>query len=118
MDNVTPQNSFPPPNPSATENILALGRTLYHIRGCVQCHGDKGKGDGRRVFKKKMKVKPQIFKKGLIYKNGLTKEGIKKTLIDGVETDGVYYMPRYWYLKQEDIEALAEYVLFLSDSQE
>jgi len=35
-----------PPTPTATKDLVAQGRRVYHEAECSKCHGDRGRGDG------------------------------------------------------------------------
>ncbi len=75
---------------------------------CASCHGDAGEGNGAAAAN--LNPKPRNFKAPEAeWKNGKTVAGITKTLKEGIAPG----MAKYDYLKEEEIAALANYVIEL-----
>jgi mono/diheme cytochrome c family protein len=92
---------------SSEEGKLAKGKEAFEAN-CASCHGNLGAGDGPAAAA--LNPKPRNFKAATSeWKNGKTKEGILKTLKEGIAGG-----PMVAYPHLEDVhEALAEYVLEL-----
>jgi mono/diheme cytochrome c family protein len=75
---------------------------------CSACHGDTGEGNGAAAAA--LNPKPRNFKSPEAeWKNGKTVAGITKTLKEGIAPG----MASYSYMKEEEIAALANYVIEL-----
>jgi mono/diheme cytochrome c family protein len=75
---------------------------------CAACHGDTGEGNGAAAAA--LNPKPRNFKSPESeWKNGKTVAGITKTLKEGIAPG----MASYSYMKEEEIAALASYVIEL-----
>lgn len=114
--------NFPPPwtwrdgLPRGQSNAAALrrGQTLYQSN-CVQCHGLAGAGDGAAA--QWLDPKPRDYRRGR-FKWKSTKLAAKPTRDDlrAVLRDGTLgaSMPSFRLLPDEDLDALVEYVIYLS----
>lgn len=73
--------------PPPTEDLLARGRSLYVSLGCVNCHGDGGRGDGPGavglVDSLGRPIRPADYTSGL-FKSGQDEESIARTIAKGV----------------------------------
>lgn len=100
--------TIPPVDPktvmTATPALLTRGQALYG-QNCSPCHGPTGHGDGPAA--KGLNPPPRNFTQNAGWKNGYQKEGIWKTLQEGVKGSG---MVAYDYLPQKDRMALVHYV--------
>lgn len=104
-----------PDAPRATPELLARGGALYVEKGCTQCHGDQGLGDGPSAATLKddlgYPIRPNNFRRG-IYKGGGRLEDIYLRFTTGMSGTP---MPSYEdTLKVEDRWALAHYVRSLA----
>ena len=85
-------------------DLLAKGKEVYEVN-CASCHGPNGAGDGPAGAA--LNPKPRNFALADGWKNGKTKEGIIKTLKEGITGSGMVAYPHL----EAEYEALAEYVL-------
>jgi mono/diheme cytochrome c family protein len=93
--------------PAASGDNLAKGKEAFELN-CSSCHGKLGAGDGEAAAS--LNPKPRNFKAATgEWKNGKTKEGIIKTLQEGISGGAMVGYPHL----EESHEALAEYVLEL-----
>ena len=103
---------------SVASKELKLGQAVYHKR-CVQCHGVNGDGNG--PVGKSMYPKPRDYRKG-IFKFTSTPYGAKPQRDDLVRTvrNGVRgtSMPAFKLLPENEIQAVVEYVLALTNRGE
>lgn len=91
----------------AADDKLAKGKEAFELN-CSSCHGKLGAGDGDAAAA--LNPKPRNFKSATAeWKNGKTKEGITKTLKEGIAGSAMVGYPHL----EESHEALAEYVLEL-----
>ena len=97
-----------------SQKHLKLGQQVYQLR-CMQCHGVSG--DGRGTAAAAMYPPPRDYRKG-VFKFTSTPYGIRPLRSDLVRTirNGVRgtSMPDFKLLPQSEIEAVVDYVLFLS----
>jgi len=78
---------------------------------CASCHGDTGEGNGAAAAA--LNPKPRNFKAPEAeWKNGKTVAGVTKTLKEGIAPG----MAKYDYMKDEEIAALANYVIELGSN--
>jgi thiol-disulfide isomerase/thioredoxin len=92
-------------------NSLARGQYLY-TGICASCHGSEGRGDGQTVSNlpppRDFTLRPWKLSRDV--------ESIKKVILEGIPMSG---MPAsIGILGREDLDHLAEYVLFLSNQAE
>lgn len=93
---------------------LLRGQAVYQLR-CVQCHGVSGDGNGPTAHA--MYPRPRDYRKG-IFKFTSTPYGSKPARSDLVRT--IQYgvrgtsMPDFKLLPDDEIEAVVDYVLYLS----
>ena len=81
------------------------GKEIF-TNNCVSCHGENGEGNGPAAAA--LNPKPRNFKAPTgEWKNGKDVAGITKTLKEGIAPG----MASYSYLKEEEIAALANYIL-------
>lgn len=93
-------------NTAANSDLVAKGKEVYEAN-CASCHGPNGAGDGPAGAA--LNPKPRNFALADGWKNGKTKEGILKTLKEGIAGTGMVAYPHL----EADHEALAEYILSL-----
>lgn len=90
-----------------TPAASAKGQEAFELN-CSSCHGKLGAGDGDAAAA--LNPKPRNFKSPAAeWKNGKTKEGVLKTLKEGIAGSAMVGYPHL----EESHEALAEYVLEL-----
>lgn len=87
-------------------DLVAKGKEVYEAN-CASCHGPNGAGDGPAGAA--LNPKPRNFTSADGWKNGKTKEGILKTLKEGIAGTGMVAYPHL----EADHEALAQYILSL-----
>jgi cytochrome c oxidase cbb3-type subunit I/II len=75
-----------PPEPAATPEILAKGKTLF-IKSCAACHGDTGRGDGSSSFALRdwqdAEIRARDFTSG-VYRSGNTARDVFMRLRTGI----------------------------------
>jgi cytochrome c oxidase cbb3-type subunit I/II len=96
---------------ASDEGSVRVGAELFKS-SCVACHGLEGKGDGPAA-KAMTKQKPRNFVTGT-FKYGNKKSEIIRTLKSGIEGTP---MPSWKHLDEEQLEALADYVISLRAKQ-
>lgn len=111
----SPQPLTLPPRPDRPiEELIQIGKTWYQRAGCVQCHGESGKGDGPAAPTLKDAVNRPVVMPDLTttpYKQGSDATAIAWVLITG--RDGTP-MPSYQKaLTREQLWGIAEYVVTL-----
>ena len=93
---------------------LGKRRGLYR-ENCVHCHGISGNGDGPTALF--LKPYPRDFRRGIFKFTSTgpgarpTTEDIKRTLVNGIPGSA---MPSFGLLPEDEINALVEYVKYLS----
>jgi len=93
---------------------LGKRRGLYR-ENCVHCHGVTGNGDGPTALF--LKPYPRDFRRGIFKFTSTapgarpTTEDLKRTLINGIPGSA---MPSFGLLPEDEIDALVEYVKYLS----
>jgi mono/diheme cytochrome c family protein len=85
-------------------DLVAKGKEVYETN-CASCHGPNGAGDGPAGAA--LNPKPRNFAQADGWKNGKTKEGIIKTLKEGIAGSGMVAYPHL----ENDYEALVEFIL-------
>lgn len=98
---------------SQQQQVLIDGQRQYHLRGCVKCHGYYGKGDGYKVGFLGKDNQPKDFRNLANYKQGSDLSSIKKTIKKGMVNDSNSAMPPYSKLTEEEINIIANYVVYL-----
>ena len=105
-------------DPKADRTRLQLGAVVFAAR-CQQCHGVNG--DGQGIAAQYLSPKPRDYTKG-IFKFTSTPYGAKPRRADILQTlrRGVTgtSMPSFADLSPEDLDAVADYVIFLSQRGE
>lgn len=76
---------------------------------CASCHGQQGRGDGPASITLS-RLPPDFLNLKEKYKNGFTKEGLNKTINNGVDNS---QMPKFDYLPKEVKDKIVEYLLVL-----
>lgn len=112
----TPVFLSPPPPPSP--RLVSMGRELYQDAGCVECHGERGNGNGPKAASLRddqgANIRPANFLKGS-FKGGKSPEAIFLVLTTGMEGTP---MPSYAdSLPEESRWALAHFVLSLNSGK-
>lgn len=93
---------------------LGVRRGLYR-ENCVHCHGITGNGDGPTALF--LKPYPRDFRRGIFKFTSTgpgarpTTDDIKRTLVNGIPGSA---MPSFGLLPEDEIDALVEYVKYLS----
>ncbi len=104
--------------PNRSSSVLKEGQAVYQKR-CVQCHGVSGDGNGPAAAY--LYPKPRDYRKGL-FKFTSTESGsrpLKEDLVHIIQR-GIRgtSMPSFKLLPENEIEAVAEYVMVLSQRGE
>jgi len=105
-------------DPNVPESTLKLGQTVYQKR-CVQCHGVSGDGNG--PVAKYLYPKPRDYRKGMFkftstpFGSRPQRDDLIRTLKRGIRGTS---MPAFNLLPDEEIEAVVDYVLVLSQRGE
>jgi mono/diheme cytochrome c family protein len=95
-------------------SALQSGRVLY-MRHCSHCHGAAGDGNGPTA--QYMRPRPRDYRHGIfkftstIDSSRATREDLLRVLRYGIPGT---YMPSFLLLKDEELQALVEYVRFLA----
>ena len=98
---------------------LQAGRKLY-MQHCMHCHGVTGDGNGptaRYIANHRFNPLPRDYRRGLFKftstKNGFyaSRDDLKRTIQQGLAGT---YMPSFLMMKVEKIDAVVEYIRFLS----
>lgn len=110
-----PRVIVPPAPPKLTDALLSEGRRLYREKGCAQCHGEQGLGDGPSALTLRddlgYPIPPNNFRRG-IFKGGGTVQDIYLRFTTGMNGTP---MPSFEEtLKDEERWALAYYVKSLA----
>lgn len=104
-----------PKAPKITEESIARGRVVYEENQCFDCHGMKGRGDGKSAPTLEdswgVHIRPADLTKRWTYRRGTTREDIYKTFITGLDGSP---MPSYEIDPPEDAWHLVNYVHSLS----
>ncbi|MCB1160088.1 MAG: cytochrome c [Leptospiraceae bacterium] len=116
-DNTNKENSGTTENKTETTPSNEGGLSADEKKGqelfsqnCASCHGEKGLGDGPAAAA--LNPKPRKFNAPASeWKNGNTEDKILKTLNEGISGSP---MVAYKHLGDENLKALAKYILFLS----
>ena len=83
----------------------------YHFQQyCAACHGPEGRGNGP-MSNNLTKRPPNFIASNVTYTNGLTAEGLQKTLLEGVPGT---QMPAFAKLPPEVRQQLSDYVVYLN----
>ena len=94
-------------------NSVARGKELYATKGCLQCHGATGKGDGQQqmVDAEGLPTRPRDFTRG-IFKGSADAASVWRRISLGMPGTP---MPSSPALKPQEIGDLTHFVLSLSD---
>jgi mono/diheme cytochrome c family protein len=114
---VTPGESSPVPEiPPPDESSVARGRAIYAAAGCLQCHGEQGKGDGgQKMFDDEgYTTAPRDFTAG-IFKGGHDPVSLFRRIAYGMPGTP---MPSSKQLTPEQTIDLAHYVRSLSTDEQ
>lgn len=109
-----PAGSVPPDNGPSRERLIQ-GVTVYR-QLCVGCHGETG--DGQGIAASYLRPKPRDYRRG-IFKFTSTPYGAKPARADLVRVirrgaKGTS-MPAFPWMSEEDIQAVIDYVILLSE---
>lgn len=110
----TPGEVFAVPDLAApTQEQLALGKQIYDTKGCAQCHGATGKGDGQQamVDAEGLPTRPRDLTLGLFKGNPDAASVYRRIRLGMPGTP----MPAAQNFPDEEIAAVVHYVLSLSD---
>ncbi len=93
---------------------LQRGRVAY-MRHCVHCHGVAGDGNGPTA--PYLNPRPRDYRRGIFKFTSTgpnerpTRADLRRTIKEGIPGT---YMPSFFLLDEEDVDALVEYVRFLA----
>jgi cytochrome c oxidase cbb3-type subunit 2 len=77
-----------PAPPERTPQALAEGKELYKDAGCIECHGERGRGDGTSAPDLKdewgHKIRPADFTRPERFRGGPTAEDVYRALMTGL----------------------------------
>lgn len=108
-----------PDPPPITEESIQRGRIVYEENQCADCHGDKGRGNGKSAPTLKdqwdQPIRPADLTKRWTFRGGPTRKDIYRTFTTGLDGSP---MPSYDIQPQEDKWALVNYVYSLGASDE
>jgi mono/diheme cytochrome c family protein len=109
-----------PKAPKYTKESAAAGRKVYEDTGCINCHGDLGRGDGPSartlVDDWGFPIKPADFTQRFTFRGGPTREDIFRTMTTGLNGTP---MPAFGdALKPEERWAITDYIYSLAGSDE
>lgn len=114
----TPQQPKVPTLPEAKVEHLLAGQRVYMTR-CTQCHGDAGDGQGPAAHW--LYPRPRDYRKG-VFKFTSTKYGnhpLREDLVNTVRRGIVgTSMPAFNLLDDKEVNAVVDYVLFLTQRGE
>lgn len=91
--------------------LIEKGRELFERNGCLLCHGEEGRGDGR--IARTLKPPPRNFGDLAAYKQGAGVEEMMKTIKSGIA--GGSTMPAYPHLSAEDRKLIATFIQYLQE---
>jgi len=99
--------------PSATPESIARGKELYVSKGCAACHGVGGKGDGQQqmVDSEGFATRPRDLTVG-IFKGAHDPQSVYRRIWLGLPGTP---MPASQNLSQEEVSAMVDFVLSLSN---
>lgn len=103
----------PGPRPEISQSLLEIGEQLY-ASACAACHGAEGRGDGEAseavVDAAGNHVPPADLAAGEL-KTGIEPEQMYRRIAAGIPGgDGIWLMPPFNYLADEEIWALVSYL--------
>lgn len=99
--------------PPEDRQKLMEGRTLYHLRGCVSCHGLAGHGNGDKAAQ--LNPPPMDFRLTNAYLQGTDPASMAITIQKGL-TNVKTGMPAYPFLSQSERDALARYIVHMREN--
>jgi DMSO reductase family type II enzyme heme b subunit len=106
--------------PKSTKESAVAGRKVYEDTGCINCHGELGRGDGPSartlVDDWGFPIKPADFTQRWTFRGGPTREDIFRTMTTGMNGTP---MPAFGdALKPEERWAITDYMVSLGDGDE
>ena len=96
------------------EKLISEGQKMYHIRGCVKCHGFKGDGKGPLMMTYRGTYQARDFSNLKVYRQGSDLKQIMETIKVGI-TNAKTPMPVYPYLSEEERLSIATYIIYLRE---
>jgi mono/diheme cytochrome c family protein len=106
--------------PKYTKESALAGRKVYEDTGCINCHGDLGRGDGPSartlVDDWGFPIRPADFTQRFTFRGGSTREDIFRTMTTGLNGTP---MPAFGdALKADERWAITDYMVSLGDGDE
>ena len=87
-EEVPPAITVPVPPPFTAAGV-SRGAALYVEKGCVKCHGERGRGDGRSAaalrYDNELPIRPADFAKPRDFKCGERPADVFRTLVNGMD---------------------------------
>lgn len=97
-----------------TSASIESGKELYFKKNCQACHGQEGKGDGKKDMLDQygLPTKPRDFTRG-IFKGGYDPQSLYRRIAYGMPGSA---MPSHWaVMTPDEIYDVVHYILSLSD---
>lgn len=95
-------------------HTLQVGRVVY-AKNCAHCHGSSGDGEGPTA--RYLNPRPRDYRNGIMKftststPSRASREDLKRIIHEGIPGT---YMPSFLLMKDDETDAVIEYVLFLS----
>lgn len=108
-----------PKIPSSPDSI-DRGRVVYLEQGCIDCHGNNGKGDGEffreglLTGQNEMPSQPRDLTNLASFKNGATPRDIARTIMTGLSGSPMMAHDEEFAGNEEDVWHVVNYILSLS----
>ncbi len=96
------------------EQLISEGQKMYHIRGCVKCHGFKGDGKGPLMMTYRGTYRARDFSNLKAYRQGSNLKQMMQTIKVGI-TNVKTTMPAFPYLSEKEKLSIATYIIYLRE---
>jgi cytochrome c oxidase cbb3-type subunit 2 len=104
-----------------TRGHLALGRRLYREAGCIECHGESGRGDGEKADTledyRGLSIPATDLTNPTAFKNGSNQEDIYRTIMTGLNGTPMPSFADAFEGMEDDVWHLVHYILSLSNKR-